>query len=43
MISGTSVQNFSRNKCFILLWQHILLRVLRQIQVIDIIDGVTVT
>ena len=41
MITGTSVQNFSRNKCFILPWQHILLRVLRQNWVIEIIDDVT--
>ena len=40
MISGTSVQNFSRKKCFILPWQHILLRVLRQNWFIEIIDDV---
>ena len=38
-----SVQNFSRKKCFILPWQHILLRVLRQNRVIEIIDEITVT
>ena len=27
MISGTSVLNFNRKKCYILPWQHILLRV----------------
>ena len=43
MISGTSVQNFIRNKCFILLWQHILLRVFKQNRVLEIIDDVTVT
>ena len=43
MISGTSLQNFSGSKCFILPWQHILLIVLRQNQVIEIIDDVTVT
>ena len=43
MISGTAVQNFSRKKCFVLPWQHILLRVLRQNWVIEIIDDVTVT
>ena len=43
IISGTSVQNFSRKKCFILLWQRILLRVLRQNRDIEIIDDVTVT
>ena len=42
MVSGTSVQNFSRKKSFILPWQHILLRVLRQNRVIEIIDDVTV-
>ena len=42
MIS-TAVQNFSRKKCFILPWQHVLLRVLRQNLVIEIIDNVTVT
>ena len=39
MISGTSVQNFSRKKCFILPWQHILLSVLRQNWVPEIIDN----
>ena len=43
MINDTSVQNFSRKKCFILPWQHILLRVLRQNRIIKIIDDVTVT
>ena len=43
MISSTSVQNLSRKKCFILPWQHILLRVLRQYQVLEISDNVTVT
>ena len=43
MICGTSVHNFSRKKCFILSWQHILLRVLRQNRIIEIIDDVTVT
>ena len=43
MISCTSVQNFSRKKCFILPLQHILLRVLMQNRVIEIIDDVTVT
>ena len=43
LISGTSVQNFSRKKCFILPWQHIPLRVLRQNRVLEIIDDVTVT
>ena len=43
MISSTSVQNFSRKKCFILKWQHILLRVLRQNRVLELIDDVTVT
>ena len=43
MISSTSVQNFSRNKCFILPWQQIILRVLRQNRVIEIINDVTVT
>ena len=42
MISRTSVQNFSRKKCFILKWQHILLRVLRQNGVLEITDDVTV-
>ena len=42
MIRSISVQNFSRNKCFILKWQHILLRVLRQNWVLEIIDDVTV-
>ena len=42
MISGTSVQNFSRMKCFILPWQHLLLRVLRQNRVPEIIDDVTI-
>ena len=43
MISGTSVQNFSRKKCLILPRQHILLRVFRQNRVPEIIDDVTVT
>ena len=43
MISSTSVQNFSRKKCFILPWQHILLRVLKQNRVLEIIDDVIVT
>ena len=43
MISGTSPQNFSTKKCFILPWQHILLRILRQNRVIEIIGDVTVT
>ena len=43
MISGTSVQNFSKKKCFILPWQHILLRVLMQNRILEIIDDVTVT
>ena len=43
VISGTSEQNFSRKKCFILPWQHIPLRVLRQNWVTGIIDDVTVT
>ena len=43
VISGTSIQNFSRKKCFILPWQHILLRVPWQNQVIEIIDDVSVT
>ena len=43
MISSTYVQNFSGKKCYILKWQHILLRVLRQNQVLEIIDNVTVT
>ena len=43
MISSTSVQNFSRKECFLLKWQHILLRVLRQNRVLQIIDDVTVT
>ena len=43
MISSTSVQNFSRKKCFIFKWQHILLRVLRQNRVLEINDDVTVT
>ena len=44
LISGTSVQNFSRKKCVILPWKHILIRVLRQKnRVIEIIDDVTVT
>ena len=43
MISRTSVQNVSRKKCFILPWQHILLRILWQNRVIEIIDDVTVT
>ena len=42
-ISGTSVQNFSKKKCFILPWQQILSRVLRQNQVLEIIDDVIVT
>ena len=42
MVSGTSVQSFSRKKCFIFPWQHILLRVLRQNRVPEIIDDVTV-
>ena len=37
MISGTSVQNVSRKKCFILPWQHILFRVLGQNWVIEIL------
>ena len=40
MISETSVQNFGRKYCFILPWQHILLRVLRQNRVPEIIDDV---
>ena len=43
MIIGTSVQNFARKKCFILPWQHIPLRVLRQNRIIEIINDVTVT
>ena len=43
MISSTFVQNFSRKKCFILQWQNILLRILRQNWVLEIIDDVTVT
>ena len=43
MISSTSVQNFSRKKCFLLKWQHILLRVRRQTWVLEIINDVTVT
>ena len=43
MTSGTSVQNFSRKKCFILPWQRILLRVLGENWVLEIIDYVTVT
>ena len=43
MISSTSVQNFSRKKCFKLKWQHILLRVLKQNRILEIIDDVTVT
>ena len=43
MISSTSVQNFRRKKCFILKWQHILLRVLRQNRVLEIIDDGTLT
>ena len=43
MISGISVQNFSRKKCFILPWQRILLRVLGENRVLEIIDYVTVT
>ena len=43
MISGRSVHNFGRNKCFILPWQHILLRVLRQNWAIEIVDDFTVT
>ena len=43
MISSISVKNFSRKKWLILKWQHILLRVLRQIRVLEIIDDVTVT
>ena len=43
MINGTSVRNFSKKKCFIVPWQHILSRVLRQNRVIEIIDGVSVT
>ena len=42
MISSTSVQNFSREKCLILKWQHILLRVLRQNRVLEIINDVIV-
>ena len=38
VISGTSVQSFSRKKCFILLWQHILSRVLKLSQVLEITD-----
>ena len=43
MISSTSVQNISRKKCFILRWQHILLRVFRQNWVLEIIYDITVT
>ena len=43
MISSTSVQNFSRKKCFILKWQYNLLRILRQNQILEIIDDVTVS
>ena len=43
MISGTSVQNFSGMKCFILPWQHNLLGVLRQNRVPEVIDDITVT
>ena len=43
MISSTCVQNFSRKKCFILKWQHILLRVPRQSRALEIIDDVTMT
>ena len=43
MISGISVQNFSRKKCFMLSWQHILFRVVRQNRVLEILDDVTVT
>ena len=43
MIGSTSLQNFSRKKCFILKWQHILLRALRQNRVLEIIDDVIVT
>ena len=40
MTSGTSVQNFSRKKCFLLPWQYTLLRVLRQSKVLQITDDV---
>ena len=43
MISSITVKNFSRKKWLILKWQHILLRILRQIRVLEIIDDVTVT
>ena len=43
MISSTSVQNFSRTKCFILKWQHNVLRVLRGNRVLEVIDDITVT
>ena len=43
MLSSTSPQNFSRKKSFILKWQHILLRTIRQNRVLEIIDDVTVT
>ena len=43
MISSTSVQNFSGKNCLKLKWYHILVRVLRQNQVLEIIDDVTVT
>ena len=43
MISGTSVQNFCRKKCFILPWQHILLGLLRQNWILEIFDDITVT
>ena len=43
MISNTSVHNFSRIKCFILPWQHILWRVLMPNRVGKISDDVTVT
>ena len=42
MISSTSVQNFSRRKCFVLKWRHILLRVRKHNQLLEIIDDVTV-
>ena len=43
IISSTFVQDFSKKKCFTLPLQHILLRVLRQNQVIDISDDAAVT
>ena len=43
LISSTSVQDFSRMKCFTLPWQHILRRALRQNRVLEISDDVTVT